>query len=107
MGYKCMYEVASKNFRREQWKNWLREKINTHLKNIPEVVKMIKSHNKKKKKALEKKKKSLKQLQVDLFIMTTTTVFRDLEEEGQFTITPEIIEIFDPTAMYEIALSKG
>merc|ERR1711964_171677 len=49
---------------------------------------------------------SLMQLQMDLFIMTTTTVFRNLEEEGVYKITPDIRKLFEPQQMYEEALSK-
>merc|ERR1711964_244411 len=39
------------------------------------------------------------QLQKDLFIMTTSTVFRNLDEEGKYEITPEIRKVFEAGAM--------
>merc|ERR1712228_532977 len=48
--------------------------------------------------------KSLMLLQQDLFVMTCTTVFRNLEEEGQYTITQNIRDRFNAKELYEEAL---
>jgi len=54
----------------------------------------------------EKRTKSLMMLQQDLFVMTCTTVFRNIEEEGQYTITQAIREKFDAKLMYDEALQQ-
>lgn len=48
---------------------------------------------------------SLILLQKDLFILTTTTVFRNLEEQ-YYPITQEIKEEFNPNDMYKLALEE-
>jgi len=54
----------------------------------------------------EKRTKSLMMLQQDLFVMTCTTVFRNIEEEGQYVITPAIRDKFDAKVMYDEALQQ-
>jgi len=58
-----------------------------------------------KKKDHKKRTKSLMLLQQDLFVMTCTTVFRNIEEEGQYTITQNIRDRFNAKELYEEALS--
>merc|ERR1719464_2252242 len=57
------------------------------------------------KKDRKKRTKSLMLLQQDLFVMTCTTVFRNLEEEGQYTITQNIRDRFNAKELYEEALA--
>jgi len=54
----------------------------------------------------EKRTKSLMMLQQDLFVMTCTTVFRNIEEEGQYKITEAVREKFDAKVMYDEALQQ-
>lgn len=54
----------------------------------------------------EKRTKSLMMLQQDLFVMTCTTVFRNIEEEGQYSITQSVREKFDAKQMYAEALQQ-
>jgi len=42
----------------------------------------------------------------DLFVMTCTTVFRNIEEEGQYCITQAIRDKFDAKLMYDEALQQ-
>lgn len=53
----------------------------------------------------KKRTKSLMLLQQDLFVMTTTTVFRNLEEEN-YPITQRLKDQFNPKEMYELALKN-
>merc|ERR1711964_824684 len=69
--------------------------------NIQEVRKKRKSAH-----AAPVTKEDLLKLQMKLFFMTTTTLFRNLEEEGIYKITPEIRKFFEPADMYEIAISE-
>merc|ERR1719150_2170436 len=57
-----------------------------------------------KSRAHKKRTKSLMLLQQDLFVMTCTTVFRNIEEEGQYTITQNIRDRFNAKELYEEAL---
>merc|ERR1712098_813151 len=75
-----------------QWNAWLRNKVLEHLKKENETYKV--------------RTLRLIQLQKDLFKMTTTTVLRNLVEEGRYTITPEIRQEFEDKKMYEEALAK-
>merc|ERR1719411_2411044 len=52
----------------------------------------------------KKRTKSLMLLQQDLFVMTCTTVFRNIEEEGQYTISQSIRDRFNAKELYEEAL---
>jgi len=54
----------------------------------------------------KKRTKSLMLLQQDLFVMTCTTVFRNIEEEGQYTIDQSIRDKFNAKLMYEEALQQ-
>merc|ERR1719204_1850102 len=54
----------------------------------------------------KKRTKSLMLLQQDLFVMTCTTVFRNIEEEGQYTIDQNIRDKFNAKLMYEEALAQ-
>merc|ERR1711964_764981 len=66
----------------------------------------------------KKQKTTFKQMQLDLMIMkaankqlklfikTHADVFRNLEEEGTYVITPDIRKLFEPQVMYEKVLSK-
>jgi len=54
----------------------------------------------------EKRTKSLMMLQQDLFVMTCTTVFRNIEEEGQYSITQSVRDKFDAKQMYAEALKQ-
>jgi len=54
----------------------------------------------------EKRTKSLMMLQQDLFVMTCTTVFRNIEEEGHYKITEAVREKFDAKVMYDEALQQ-
>jgi len=54
----------------------------------------------------EKRTKSLMMLQQDLFVMTCTTVFRNIEEEGQYSITQSVRDKFDAKQMYAEALQQ-
>merc|ERR1712087_481587 len=56
--------------------------------------------------AHKKRTKSLMLLQQDLFVMTCTTVFRNIEEEGQFQIEQGIRDKFNAKLMYEEALQS-
>jgi len=53
----------------------------------------------------KKRTKSLMLLQQDLFVMTTTTVFRNLEEDD-YPITQSLKDSFNPKEMYEKALAN-
>jgi len=53
----------------------------------------------------KKRTKSLMLLQQDLFVMTTTTVFRNLEEDD-YPITQRLKDSFNPKEMYEKALAN-
>jgi len=53
----------------------------------------------------KKRTKSLMLLQQDLFVMTTTTVFRNLEEDD-YPITQSLKDGFNPKEMYEKALAN-
>jgi len=53
----------------------------------------------------KKRTKSLMLLQQDLFVMTTTTVFRNLEEDD-YPVTQKLKDSFDPKEMYEKALAN-
>jgi len=53
----------------------------------------------------KKRTESLILLQKDLFIMTTTTVFRNLEEE-YYPVTQELKQQFNPNEMYDEVLKK-
>merc|ERR1712154_522031 len=50
--------------------------------------------------------KSLMLLQQDLFVMTTTTVFRNLEEERIWDIDQSVKERFNPKSLYELTLRE-
>merc|ERR1719464_89769 len=54
----------------------------------------------------KKRTKSLMLLQQDLFVMTCTTVFRNIEEEGQYTISQTIRDRFNAKELYEEALQQ-
>jgi len=54
----------------------------------------------------KKRTKSLMLLQQDLFVMTTTTVFRNLEEERIWDIDQGVRERFNAKALYELALRE-
>merc|ERR1712244_91377 len=53
-----------------------------------------------------KRTKSLMLLQQDLFVMTTTTVFRNLEEERIWDIDQSVRERFNAKSLYELALRE-
>merc|ERR1719499_2092312 len=53
----------------------------------------------------KKRTKSLMLLQQDLFVMTTTTVFRNLEEDD-YPVTQRLKDSFNPKEMYEKALAN-
>merc|ERR1712083_813636 len=57
------------------------------------------------KQAHNQRTKSLMLLQQDLFIMTTTTVFRNLEEEN-YPVTTKLKDSFNPKDMYKKALQQ-
>jgi len=65
----------------------------------------VKKAKKKPENKSEAKTEDLIILQKDLFVMTTTTVFRNLEEE-YYPITPELKAAFDPNLMYTQALGE-
>merc|ERR1712130_336460 len=50
--------------------------------------------------------KSLMLLQQDLFVMTTTTVFRNLEEERIWDIDESVMERFNAKSLYELTLRE-
>merc|ERR1712130_676449 len=52
----------------------------------------------------KKRTKSLMLLQQDLFVMTCTTVFRNIEEEGQYSVNQTIRDRFNAKELYEEAL---
>merc|ERR1712099_224402 len=54
----------------------------------------------------KKRTKSLMLLQQDLFVMTTTTVFRNLEEERIWDIDQSVRERFNAKSLYELALRE-
>merc|ERR1719295_1372973 len=54
----------------------------------------------------KKRTKSLMLLQQDLFVMTTTTVFRNLEEERIWDIDQGVRERFNAKSLYELALRE-
>merc|ERR1719295_2407287 len=54
----------------------------------------------------KKRTKSLMLLQQDLFVMTTTTVFRNLEEERIWDIDQGVREMFNAKSLYELALRE-
>eukprot|EP01084_Bolivina_argentea_P304219 525330_1 len=54
----------------------------------------------------EKRAKSLLLLQQDLFVMTISTVFRNLEEERIWDIDEKVTERFNPKILYEQAVSE-
>jgi len=54
--------------------------------------------------AHKKRTKSLMLLQQDLFVMTCTTVFRNLEEEGMYSVKQEVRDKFNAKELYERAL---
>eukprot|EP01083_Nonionella_stella_P226033 803132_1 len=54
----------------------------------------------------KKRTKSLMLLQQDLFVMTTTTVFRNLEEERIWEIDQSVRERFNAKSLYELALRE-
>eukprot|EP01084_Bolivina_argentea_P270471 459916_1 len=58
------------------------------------------------KKGNKKRKKSLIFLNGDLFVMTVTTVFRNLEEERIWDIDQSIRDLFNPKRLYEDSLRK-
>lgn len=82
-------------------------------KNPPITKKQGKSKRRKQKsekkvgvaKQEKKRTESLILLQKDLFIMTTTTVFRNLEEE-YYPVTQELKQQFNPNEMYDEVLKK-
>jgi len=64
------------------------------------------SENKRTEREHKKRTKSLMLLQQDLFVMTTTTVFRNLEEERIWDIDQGVRERFNAKALYELALRE-
>merc|ERR1712228_1056050 len=58
------------------------------------------------KQAHNQRTKSLMLLQQDLFVMTTTTVFRNLEEERIWDIDQSVKERFNPKSLYELTLRE-
>ena len=54
----------------------------------------------------KKREKNLNVLQQDLFVMTTTTVFRNLEEERIWLIDWGVRERFNAKSMYKLALRE-
>merc|ERR1712176_660100 len=58
------------------------------------------------KQAHNQRTKSLMLLQQDLFVMTTTTVFRDLGEERIWDIDQSVKERFNPKSLYELTLRE-
>merc|ERR1712003_238417 len=58
------------------------------------------------KQAHSQRTKSLMLLQQDLFVMTTTTVFRNLEEERIWDIDQSVRERFNAKSLYELALRE-
>merc|ERR1712130_269057 len=54
----------------------------------------------------KKRTKSLMLLHQDLFVMTTTTVFRNLEEERIWDIDQGVRERFNAKSLYELALRE-
>merc|ERR1719229_68602 len=66
----------------------------------------FKSESQRAEKEHKKRTKSLMLLQQDLFVMTTTTVFRNLEEERIWDIDQSVREMFNAKALYELALRE-
>eukprot|EP01084_Bolivina_argentea_P239483 402525_1 len=64
------------------------------------------SENKRAEREHKKRTKSLMLLQQDLFVMTTTTVFRNLEEERIWDIDQGVRERFNAKSLYELALRE-
>merc|ERR1712150_11999 len=88
------------------------DKLSTELRLHPPTTKPRSRNREKKKeksqgddKQRKNRTESLILLQKDLFILTTTTVFRTLEEE-YYNITAEVKNKFEPNVMYEQALSE-
>merc|ERR1719420_1556995 len=64
------------------------------------------TETKKQERENKKRTKSLMLLQQDLFVMTTTTVFRNLEEERIWDIDQSVRERFNAKSLYELALRE-
>merc|ERR1712130_455210 len=74
--------------------------------NLPGHRSADKSDSKRQEKEHKKRTKSLMLLQQDLFVMTTTTVFRNLEEERIWDIDQSVRERFNAKSLYELALRE-
>merc|ERR1712087_888360 len=74
--------------------------------NLPGHRTADKSDSKRQEKEHKKRTKSLMLLQQDLFVMTTTTVFRNLEEERIWDIDQSVRERFNAKSLYELALRE-